>query len=279
MRAQRSAAVRIFTATACVAGSPCSSSSTARATTTDSGLLSSCATPASSEPSAASFSRWYSASRWRASSSRRALLLGDVGARCRTPRRPRRRVVQRELDRDVGVQAVVERRGLLELDRRVALPAPAGRWRAASRAVASGRISASVLPSTSACGRWNRCSHCRLTNRMRPSVSLHRDHGGAVVQDLLQPRFAVLQRCCTRARSAMSWRSRVCVSATSPRHGVEGAAEAAEFVVAAQTAARGRGRRRRVARRRAPGARCGASAGSGTPATSPAPARSPSPAQ
>ena len=35
----------------------------------DSGLLSSCATPASNEPSAASFSRWCSASRCRASSS------------------------------------------------------------------------------------------------------------------------------------------------------------------------------------------------------------------
>ena len=69
MRAQRSAAVRIFSAAAWVAGSPCSSSSTARATTTDSGLLSSWATPASSEPSAASFSRWYSDSRCRASSS------------------------------------------------------------------------------------------------------------------------------------------------------------------------------------------------------------------
>ena len=37
----------------------------ARPTTTDSGLLSSCATPARSEPSDASFSRWCAVSRWR----------------------------------------------------------------------------------------------------------------------------------------------------------------------------------------------------------------------
>jgi hypothetical protein len=43
------------------------------AVTTESGLLSSCATPASSEPSAVSFSDWWSASRWRAIRSSAAL--------------------------------------------------------------------------------------------------------------------------------------------------------------------------------------------------------------
>ena len=41
----------------CVAESPCSSSNTALATTTESGLLSSWATPARRDPRAASFSR------------------------------------------------------------------------------------------------------------------------------------------------------------------------------------------------------------------------------
>ena len=62
----------------CVAESPCSSSSTARATTTESGLLSSCATPASSEPSAASFSRWYKRLALPRQLLGGALLLGDV---------------------------------------------------------------------------------------------------------------------------------------------------------------------------------------------------------
>ena len=41
------------------------------------------------------------------------------------------------------------------------------------------------------------------------------DHGGGVVEDLLQAGLAVFERRCTRVRSAMSSRSRVCVSATS----------------------------------------------------------------
>ena len=56
MRTQRSAAWRIFAARAVSAGSPASSSSCACALSTVSGLFSSWATPASSEPMVAIFS-------------------------------------------------------------------------------------------------------------------------------------------------------------------------------------------------------------------------------
>ena len=51
----------------------------------------------------------------------RALALGHVGGDAAHGVRLAVGVVQRELDRDVGVRAVVERRGLLELHRRIAL--------------------------------------------------------------------------------------------------------------------------------------------------------------
>ena len=70
MRPQRSAAARTFSARSLVCGSGANScSSVDWATTTASGLLSSCDTPASSEPIAAIFSFWCSFSRWRLISS------------------------------------------------------------------------------------------------------------------------------------------------------------------------------------------------------------------
>ena len=70
MRPQRSAAARTFSARCLVCGSGANScSSVDCATTTASGLLSSCETPASSEPIAAIFSFWCSFSRWRLISS------------------------------------------------------------------------------------------------------------------------------------------------------------------------------------------------------------------
>ena len=50
----------------------------ARPTTTESGLLSSCAMPASSEPSADIFSLWWRALRWRRRFGLGSLALGQV---------------------------------------------------------------------------------------------------------------------------------------------------------------------------------------------------------